>query len=161
MIFFILAAMLLEDLRYIPQHKGIGISQEKGSRMDRSATRVLVVEDDKLMNWSLVSSLSKWGFEVQSVFNGNDAIREIQKTRFDIALLDYQLPDLDGLAVARIIRETQAHAAIFLVTGHPLSELPKEPHLFDIYFSKPVNLNQLQLALQGIIQPGSVEEKLR
>ena len=128
--------------------------------MDRSATRVLVVEDDKLMNWSLVSSLSKWGVEVQSVFNGNDAIREIRKTRFDIALLDYQLPDLDGLAVARVIRETQSHTAIFLVTGHPLNELPQEPHLFDIYFSKPVNMNQLQLALQGIIQPERVEERL-
>lgn len=125
------------------------------------ATRVLVVEDDKLMNWSLVSSLSKWGFEVQSVFTGNDAIREIQKTRFDIALLDYQLPDLDGLSVARVIRETQSHAAILLITGYPLSELSKEPDLFDLYFNKPVNMNQLQSALQGIVQSGNIEERPR
>jgi DNA-binding response OmpR family regulator len=151
--------MLLEGLGYIPQRVGIGIHQEKGRKMERAATRVLVVEDDRLTNWSLVSSLSNWGFEVQSVFNGKDAIREIQKTRFDIALLDYQLPDLDGLSIARVIRETQSHAAILLITGYQLNELPENSNLFDIYFSKPLNMKQLHSALQDIVQPGKIVGK--
>jgi DNA-binding response OmpR family regulator len=75
--------------------------------MEREEMNVLVVEDEKLLNWSLASSLSKWGFEVQQVFTGNDALDQIEKSGFDIVLLDYRLPDLDGLAIAKLIRKRQ------------------------------------------------------
>jgi DNA-binding response OmpR family regulator len=111
---------------------------------------VLVVEDEKLMNWSLVSSLSRWGFGVQPVFTGNDALAEIEKGGFDVVLLDYRLPDLDGLAVARMVRKKQPKAVIFLLTAFQLSELPVDPGLIDSYFNKPLDFQQLQKALAEI-----------
>src|SRR5437867_13201066 len=61
---------------------------------------VLLVEDEKLMNWSLAKCLSRWGFEVSPVFTGQDALGKLQMSSYDIVVLDYQLPDLNGLEVA-------------------------------------------------------------
>ena len=103
--------------------------------MRREEMNVLVVEDEKLFNWSLASSLSKWGFEVQPVFSGNEALAQIEKAGFDVVLLDYRLPDLDGLAIARTIRQKQPDAVIFLLTAFQLSELPVGTGLIDSYFN--------------------------
>ena len=110
----------------------------------------LVVEDEKLLNWSLASSLSKWGFGVQPVFTGNEALAQIEKSGFDVVLLDYRLPDLDGLAIARTIRERQPDAVIFLLTAFQLNELPVDAGLIDSYFNKPLDLQQLHQALEEL-----------
>lgn len=118
--------------------------------MPREDMNVLVVEDEKLLNWSLASSLSKWGFEVQPVFSGNEALAQIEKSGFDIVLLDYRLPDLDGLVIARIIRQKQPDAVIFLLTAFQLNEIPIDAGLIDSYFNKPLDLQQLHQALEEV-----------
>jgi len=111
---------------------------------------VLVVEDEKLLNWCLASSLLKWGFGVKPVFTGNEALAQIEKSGFDVVLLDYRLPDLDGLAVARTVRERQPDAVIFLLTAFQLNELPVDAGLIDSYFNKPLDLQQLHQALEEL-----------
>jgi DNA-binding response OmpR family regulator len=104
----------------------------------------LVVEDEKLLNWSLASSLAKWGFDVQHVFTGNDALAKIEKSGFDVVLLDYRLPDVDGLSIARQLRNRQPGTVIFLLTAFQLSELPVDAGLIDSYFNKPLDLQHLR-----------------
>jgi DNA-binding response OmpR family regulator len=118
--------------------------------MGRDERNVLVVEDEKLLNWSLASSLSKWGFEVQPVFTGADALAKIEKSGFDVVLLDYRLPDLDGIEVAKLIRKRQPHTVIFLLTAFQLNELSLDAGLIDSYFNKPLDLQQLHQELQKI-----------
>jgi len=108
---------------------------------------VLVVEDEKLLNWSLASSLAKWGFSVQPVFTGGDAVAQLDNSAFDIILLDYRLPDLDGIALARMARQKQPNAVIFLLTAFQLNELALDAGLIDVYFNKPLDLQQLRQAL--------------
>jgi len=118
--------------------------------MSGKAMNALVVEDEKLLSWSLVSSLSKWGFEVQPVFAGGEALAQIEKSGFDVILLDYRLPDMNGLEIARLIRQRQPDAVIFLLTAFQLNELPVDSGLIDNYFNKPLDLRQLHLALDKI-----------
>jgi len=116
----------------------------------KAVISILVVEDEKLLNWSLVKSLSKWGFDVHPVSTGREAIAMLDKSGFEIVLLDYQLPDLDGLQVARRVRKAQPDAVIFLVTAFQLNELDVEPGLIHAYFNKPLDLQQLHDALVSI-----------
>ena len=115
--------------------------------MDLSA---LVVEDEKLQSWSLAKSLAKWGFAVRPVYTGNEAVAQAEKSRYDVVLLDYQLPDIDGLEVARRVRQIQPNAVIFLVTAFQLSELPCSTGLIDAYFNKPMDMQQLHQALKQL-----------
>jgi CheY-like chemotaxis protein len=124
--------------------KGVASCNLMIARSDKS---ILVVEDEKLLNWSLVKSLSKWGFDVHPVFTGSEAMSQLDRFGFDIILLDYQLPDLDGLQVARCVRKAQPNAVIFLVTAFQLSELPVDAGLIDGYFNKPFDFQQLHQAL--------------
>ena len=118
--------------------------------MLREGMSVLVVEDEKLLNWSLASSLSKWGFAVQPVFSGNEALAQVEQSRFDVILLDYRLPDLDGLEIAMAIRKKLPEAVIFLLTAFQLSEIPVNSGLIDSYFNKPLDLQQLYRALEEV-----------
>jgi len=94
--------------------------------------------------------LSKWGFDVQPVFTGTEALAQIEKLGFDVVLLDYRLPDLDGLSLARMVRERQPDAVIFLLTAFQLNELPMNAGLIDNYFNKPLDLQQLHQALEEV-----------
>lgn len=118
--------------------------------MAKSAITVLVVEDEKLQSWSLAKSLVKWGFAVRPAYTGIDAVAQIERAGYDIIILDYQLPDLDGLEVARRVRQIQPGAVIFLVTAFQLSELPGHGGLIDAYFNKPLDLQQLHQALRAV-----------
>lgn len=115
--------------------------------MRNAEKSVLVVEDEKLLNWSLASALSKWGFNVRPVFTGGDAVAQLDNSAFDIIMLDYRLPDVDGIALARMVRQKQPNAVIFLVTAFQLNELALEAGLIDVYFNKPLDLQQLHQAL--------------
>jgi DNA-binding response OmpR family regulator len=127
--------------------------------MSSKHTRVLVVEDEKLVNWSLVTSLTRWGFAVHPVFTGRDAVKELQKCGFDVVLLDYQLPDLDGLAVARQIRHLQPDTVIVLLTSFQFSELPPDRGLINYYFNKPLDLGQLRRDLNRISNKQELENE--
>ena len=116
--------------------------------MAKADMTILVVEDEKLQSWSLAKSLAKWGYEVIPVYTGGDAVAQIEKKQYDVILLDYQLPDLDGLEVARRVRQVRPGAFIILVTAFQLSELPVQTGLIDAYFNKPVDLQQLHQALK-------------
>jgi two-component system, OmpR family, response regulator len=118
--------------------------------MESRNMNALVVEDEKLLNWSLTSSLSKWGFEVQQVFTGNDALAEIDKSGYDVVLLDYRLPDVDGLSIARQLRDRRPETAIFLLSAFQLNELPVDAGLIDSYFNKPLDLQRLHQALEEL-----------
>jgi DNA-binding response OmpR family regulator len=127
--------------------------------MRKAERTVLVVEDEKLLNWSLASSLSKWGFVVRPVFTGRDALALIDQSGFDIVLLDYMLPDLNGLAIARLVRKKQPDAVIFLLTAFQLNELPVDAGLIDNYFNKPLDMQQLRRALKAIPRLGAGKRK--
>ncbi len=115
--------------------------------MAKANISVLVVEDEKLLNWSLAKSLAKWGFEVRPVFTGKEAVAQLENSWFDVVLLDYRLPDLNGLEIARRVRHAQPNAVIILVTAFQLSELAVDAGLIDVYFNKPLDLKRLHRAL--------------
>jgi DNA-binding response OmpR family regulator len=69
-----------------------------------SKKTVLVVEDDPALNRALVEKLSRSGFVVQEVQNGNDVIGAVQIYKPDIILLDLMLPGRDGISVLETLR---------------------------------------------------------
>lgn len=79
--------------------------------------RVLLVEDDKNLNHSLTFQLEKAGFEVDSYFDGEEAVYMIEQNIHDVVLLDRLLPGLDGLSVLTHIRKAGNMTPVILITA--------------------------------------------
>ncbi len=60
-------------------------------------SRVLVVEDEKVLNEAYVLVLNKEGYDVSSALNGEEALSLVNKSKFDLILLDLRMPKVDGV----------------------------------------------------------------
>ena len=66
--------------------------------------RILIAEDEKAQRDLLEGFLKKEGFSVDAVANGREALQKLEGNFFDIALIDYKMPELDGLQTLQEIR---------------------------------------------------------
>src|SRR6478672_4284633 len=68
------------------------------------AQRILIVEDDPSQQGVLRLAFERRGFAVETADDGLSAVRMMQHQAYDLALIDYQLPEIDGLASARLTK---------------------------------------------------------
>ncbi len=73
--------------------------------MNPGARRILVVEDEPLINQSVTNRLLADGYDVAQAWDGPTAVRLGEEFQPDLVLLDVMLPGLDGLAVCRLLQE--------------------------------------------------------
>ena len=80
--------------------------------------RVLIVDDEPDICWALTHILKSAGIVPVTTTSGREALRLAKSQRFHLAFVDAKLPDLDGLDLARRIREGDAAVRIVLVSGY-------------------------------------------
>jgi len=81
--------------------------------------RVLIIDDEPGVRWSLQHLLESNGFAVWTAAAGVEAIKRLKVEKFGIVLVDAKLPDIDGIDLARRIRlETPCQAPLILVSGY-------------------------------------------
>ena len=102
--------------------------------------KILIVDDEKEIADLIEVYLKNEGYETVKCFNGRDALNEVRKTEFDLAILDLMLPDADGFSICSAIREKYTYPVIMLtartqdidkITGLTLGA--------DDYVTKPFN----------------------
>ena len=118
--------------------------------------RALIVDDNRINRIMLETSLATWGFQVEVVDNGSEALKTIRTARkpYDVVLLDYQLPEQDGMAVARAIRAEYKNLPIKLVmlsSNGPFEEEALREAGIDEALEKPVKQNQLLATLNRVL----------
>ena len=67
--------------------------------------KILIADDNKAIAMALDLKLQNEGFEVKTVFNGNEALTELEKEKFDLLVLDLIMPQLNGFGVLKGIKE--------------------------------------------------------
>lgn len=90
-------------------------SRSVGDRL--AAVKVLVVEDDVKLSRFIVRMLVEEGFSVDACASGTDALTQASTGIYDIILLDWMLPDIDGLSVCRRLRQEGLSTAILMLTA--------------------------------------------
>jgi DNA-binding response OmpR family regulator len=117
--------------------------------------KVLVVEDDEKSRRLLRDVLAFHGFEVIAVDSGEAGLREARLTRPDAALLDIQLPGIDGLDLLRALREEYPAPRIpVLAVTASVMDTDRKNILaagFDAYVPKPVHIRELLATLEGLL----------
>jgi CheY-like chemotaxis protein len=132
-------------------------------RREGQSLHVLLAEDN-VVNQTLASHLlEKRGFEVTVVGDGNAALGAIDREKFDVVLMDIQMPIKDGLETTGIIRANEAitgkHLPIIALTAHAMKG-DRERCLeagMDAYISKPIRSKELFAAIENLVQ-GTVKE---
>ena len=106
---------------------------------------ILVVDDDAEVRKTLSSILSNEGYSVETVENGKQATKISEKSRFDIALIDIKLPDMDGTELLHRLKENQPHMIKIVITGFPTLENAMETvnEGADGYILKPFDIEKL------------------
>jgi len=86
-----------------------------------SAGRILIVDDEPQIRRVLRATLTGQGYEVQEARSGDDALIAIRENRFDLILLDMNMPGMGGIETCRVIRRT-SEVAIVMLTVHNLEK---------------------------------------
>lgn len=115
--------------------------------------RILVVEDDKILNKTLTYNLKSAGYEVDSVLRAADAKRKIQEQQYQLFVLDVNLPDGNGYDVCQCVKQAQAGAAVIFVTAQDMESDMLRGYEFgaDDYVTKPFSVAVFQKKVAAIL----------
>ncbi|MCI8442461.1 MAG: response regulator [Provencibacterium sp.] len=128
---------------------------------------MLVVDDDQTLCETAVSSLAAIGVRAESALDGETAVRMVEKRRqkgegYQIILLDWRLPDMDGIATARAIREKMGEdIPILLISAYDWSEIEDEARSAGIsgFISKPLFKSTLFYGLKKYADDTGTKKK--
>jgi DNA-binding NtrC family response regulator len=128
-----------------------GITMRKDIRT-LAMKKILLVDDENLIRYSLSTTLRRGGSEVTAVANGKDALNEVNSTSFDICFLDVNLPDANGLELMKTVRKVSPATKIIIMTAVDLDERQMQ-NLRDCsshFLPKPFDLEQVRSLVDGI-----------
>ncbi len=116
-------------------------------------SKVLVVDDEKLIVKGIKFSLEGDGMEVECAYDGEEALAKIKENDFDIVLLDVMLPKLDGFEVCKAVREF-SNVPIIMLTAKD-SDMDKILGLdygADDYITKPFNILEVKARIKATLR---------
>jgi DNA-binding response OmpR family regulator len=123
--------------------------------------KILLLEDELMLNDAIVEFLQMHNHEVIPFFEGNAALECIKKEQFDLLILDINVPNIDGLKFLEILQQEKIQTpAIFISAMRGMEEIAKAYELgcYD-YLKKPFHLPELLLHIQKIDQLLGIRDK--
>ncbi|NTU85129.1 MAG: response regulator, partial [Chloroflexales bacterium] len=117
---------------------------------EQRATRALIVDDDEDLRAVLHLWLSGWGWDVEALATGAEALQRLDAMRPDVVLLDALMPGLGGLDVLTQIRSRERDLAVVMITAFSSEQLVTEAlrQGADDYVRKPLNPSELRTVLE-------------
>ena len=139
--------------KYCHAHDMNGTSAKREANM----YRVLIVEDDSIMQKTLRDSLKPEGYEVLLAVDGKTALRMAPQDKPDIILLDVHLPDIGGVEVCRALKADPVtkHIPILILTGQAREITARVAGLeggADDYLFKPISPRVLVSRIRSILK---------
>ncbi len=125
-----------------------------------SGLRVLIVDDDERLTALLSEYLGRFGYSVRAATHPSAGLGAIKVDPPDLVILDVMLPEMDGLAVCRRIRETSRVPIIMLTARGDVSDRIVGLELgADDYLPKPFEPRELVARIQAVLRRGANEER--
>jgi DNA-binding NtrC family response regulator len=115
---------------------------------------ILIVEDEKLIRWSIKSRLEDEGYSVLEAENGKTAFKHLESEDCDLMLLDYRLPDVTGLEILERARHDNPEVSVLMMTAYGTVENAVQAMKLGAYdyLTKPVNLDELTVIVQKALE---------
>lgn len=115
--------------------------------------RALIVDDEKLIVKGIKFSLLQDNYEVDTAYDGDEAIELFEKNEYDIVILDIMLPKKDGFTVCQIIREVSDVPVIMLTAkDSDMDKIMGLEYGADDYLTKPFNILELKARIKAVFR---------
>jgi two-component system nitrogen regulation response regulator GlnG len=124
-------------------------------QQDTDAMRVLVVDDEALIRWSISEKMASHGYTAVEADNAASAVSALDADeKPDVVFLDYNLPDSKDLGLLRRIRQIAPRTAVIMMTAFGTAEMQQEALDLGAYrvLSKPFDLLQLPALAEDAIR---------
>ncbi len=125
-------------------------------------TRILVVDDEHLIRWSLEQNLKKQGYDVLTAGSGEDALRLVRDEQPDLILLDIQLPGISGLEVLEKVKEFDEDILVIMVTAQGGLETAVNAMRLGAYdyINKPFNLDEMAIVIRKALETSDLRREV-
>ncbi|MFZ0313268.1 MAG: sigma-54 dependent transcriptional regulator, partial [Candidatus Korobacteraceae bacterium] len=116
--------------------------------------KVLIVDDEKLVRWSLRQKCEEWGYHVLEADNGAAALRVAHHESPDLVLLDVRLPDASGIELLEQLKKSGDARAVIMITADPQLEDVKTALKLGAYdfVGKPLDFDELAVAVKNALE---------
>lgn len=117
-------------------------------------TSILIVDDDPGVRTMLSTVLSDEGYLVEAVENGNQAVKTCEKSSFEVALIDIELPDMKGTELLNKLKRIRPKMIRIIITGHPSLESAMKAvnERADGYVLKPFEVTELLEKIRRLLE---------
>jgi len=128
-------------------------TREELSSLRSAGTKVLVIDDDERLNALLTKYLGRFGFSVRTAVHPKAGLRALRADPPDVLVLDVMLPDMDGFAVCRTVRETSGIPIVMLTARGEVADRIVGLELgADDYLPKPFEPRELVARIQAVLR---------
>jgi two-component system response regulator AtoC len=128
-----------------------------------SEARILVVDDEYLIRWTLLQNLAKEGYEVILAESGEEALVKVTEEAPDIVLLDIKMPGMDGYETLEKVIKTDPGAIPIMITAYDDVERvvrAMRSGAFD-YITKPFDFNHINLSIERALAASRIKREIR
>ena len=126
-----------------------------------AGARILVIDDDTPIRETLSLALETAGFKVDTAKNGKEAIAKSQENFYNLAIVDWRLPDIEGTKLLGDLKETTPRMAKILLTGFPSMDnaIDAVNNAADAFLVKPVKLENLVAKIKELLKKQEAEKE--
>ena len=125
--------------------------------------KLLIVEDEKLIRWSIREMLERQDYEILEAPTGREALNVLEEQDCDLVLLDYRLPDITGLEILEWVHAKMPEVSVIMMTAYGTVETAVKAMKLGVYdyLTKPVNMDELSVIVGKALETTRLRRELR
>ncbi len=160
---------MLASMRTIPLNSGMALAvyqpimtTTKHVPISGTGVTILVVDDERLVRWTLRERFEQEGYEVIEAENGQEALKQLS-SGIDVVLLDHRLPDMNGIRVLEACQHLDNGIPVIMITAHSSVEHAVEAMRAgaSYYVAKPFDLDAVTLTVERALETTRLRRQLR
>lgn len=124
--------------------------------------RILIVDDERIARENLDRILKKEGYETLAVESGETALKELQKTEFDVVLTDLRMQGVDGIGVLEKTKALYPNAEVVIITGYATVATAVEAMQKGAYYyiTKPIVIDDVRILVRQALEKKSLKQEI-